>query len=812
MAKEIADGKNKIKRIFWVLGISPFIVLTLLLIAASFSDLPGLKKLENPKSDLASEIITSDGEVIGKFWIKNRTNITFEDIPEHMIQALIATEDERFHDHSGIDPKGAARAVFFLGKRGGGSTITQQLAKLLFHEKPKTKFGRIFQKAQEWIIAGRLERSYTKEEIITMYFNQYDFLYQAVGLQSAASIYFGKDPEELEVQEAAVLVGMLKNPILYNPKKESSQERAMIRRNTVLNQMVRNEFLNQAECDSLKLQPIELKFTPQSHDEGLAPYFREVMRSDVKEILERKDSNGDLVHTDANGNPYDVYNDGLRIYTGLDSRLQEHAEFAVKEHLSKELQKDFDRLNQRNRNRPFSDDVNKKQIKRIMDNAMKRTRRYKVATGKLCGYCGRTKYIDKLDHEGEEYYSCSYEDHMHKYKTAVRSEKELQEYFKIPVKTRVFTWSGYKDTLMSPIDSIRHHKKFLHAGLMSVNPKNGFVKAWVGGIDYKFFKYDHVRQGKRQVGSTFKPIIYANAIRDGYSPCFELPNQKVCFDLPDRTQWCPKNSGNNYGGVISLKAGLANSVNTVTAWVMKNCGGPKATIKLARDLGIKSHLEEVPSLCLGVADLSVLEVTAANATFANKGVYVEPIIVIRIDDKNGNTIYEAEPITNEAIDESNAYGMLNLMMGTADGVYNKSTDKISGTAMRLRRDDKSRKYDDIGDMQIACKTGTTQNNSDGWFIGLTPELVTGVWVGADDRSVHFESTGYGQGANTALPIWGFYMNKAYKDKRLDISQEDFEKPPYFVIEDCDTESINPFNFGDGDGGLDSDPFGDDDDI
>ncbi|NND76724.1 MAG: penicillin-binding protein [Flavobacteriales bacterium] len=803
--------KNKAKRLFWVLGLAPFIILGLLLIAAAFSDLPEFKELENPKSDLASEIITSDGNVIGKFWNKNRTNIEFEDIPDHMVQALIATEDERYHSHSGIDPKGAARAIVFMGSRGGGSTITQQLAKLLFHERPKTKFRRIFQKAQEWIIAGRLEKSYTKNEIITMYFNQYDFLYNAVGLKSAANIYFGKDPIDLVVEEAAVLVGMLKNPIMYNPKKEKFEESAMNRRNTVLYQMVRNEFLSQAEFDSLKLQQIELKFTPQSHEEGLAPYFRETMRSDVKKILESKDEEGNFKHVDANGEPYDIYNDGLRIYTPIDSRLQEHAEFAVKEHLSKELQKDFDRLNRKNKDRPFSDDVDKTQINKILENAMRRTDRYKVLTGKRCGFCERIKYVDKIKSEGKEVYSCSYPDHKYKYKVPIRSDKEIKEIFKIPVQTKVFTWEGYKDTLMSPMDSIRHHKKFLHAGLISIDPRNGFVRAWVGGIDYKYFKYDHVRQGKRQVGSTFKPIIYTNAIRDGYSPCYELPNQKVCFDLADGSQWCPKNSGDNYGGVISLKAGLANSVNTVTAWVMKNCGGPKATIKLARDLGIKSHLDEVPSLCLGVADLSVMEVTAANATFANKGVYIEPITILRIDDKNGNTIYEAEPNTNEAIDEDNAYTMLDMMMGTSEGVFNKSTGRISGTAMRLRGDDKRRKYDNIGKMQIACKTGTTQNNSDGWFIGLTPELATGVWVGADDRSVHFESTGYGQGANTALPIWGYYMNKAYKDKRLNISQKDFEKPPYFYSEDCDETQENGFNFEGADEGIDS-LFEDDNDI
>ena len=746
--KKIKKDTGRIKRILWFLGLFPLVLLSLLLVAAAFSDLPETERLENPTSELATEIMSSDDKVLGKFWEENRTNIEYEDIPQHMVNALIATEDERFRDHSGIDPEGVARAVIFMGNKGGGSTITQQLAKLLFSERPRTKFERIFQKAQEWIIAGRLEKRYSKNEIITMYLNEYDFLYNAVGLKSAAFTYFGKRPIELKIEEAAILVGMLKNPILYNPMKQAYAENALNRRNTVLHQMLKNEFLEKAEYDSLKLLPIVLDYNLQSHEEGLAPYFREELRAEVKSILNATDDEGNLIYHDVKGEKYDLYNDGLRIYTTLDSRLQEYAEFAVKEHLSKELQKDFDRLSKRNKFPPFSNDINKKQIDAIIQRAKKNSERYK------------------------------------RLKKQELSDKEIDEIFNNPVPIRVFTWNGYRDTVMSPIDSIWHHKKYLQAGMVSIDPSNGFVKAWVGGIDFKYFKYDHVKKGRRQVGSTFKPIVYANAIRDGYSPCFELPNQKVCFDLPTGKQYCPKNSNDEYGGVISLKAGLANSVNTVTAWVMKNCGGPEATIKLARDLGISSDLDPVPSLCLGSADISVLEITAANATFANKGVYIEPTTVLRIEDKNGNSIYEAEPRTNEAIDARNAYAMLDLMMGTIDGAYNKSSGKITGTAQRLRGDNKRRKYDNIGNMQIACKTGTTQNNSDGWFIGLTPELVTGVWVGGEDRSVHFESTAYGQGANMALPIWGFYMNKAYNDKELNISQEDFEKPLNYTVEDC----------------------------
>lgn len=794
MSKVEENNKSKMKKWFWILGLSPFILLSLLLIAAAFSKLPTFEELENPKSNLATEVLTSDNKVIGKYWNTNRTNIAYEDLPQHLVQALISTEDERYYNHSGVDARGTTRAILYLGSKGGGSTITQQLAKLLFSERPRTKARRIFQKAQEWIIAGRLEKAYSKNEILTMYLNQYDFNYNAVGIQSAANIYFGKDPDDLSIEESAMLVGMLKNSSLYNPIRR--EELVIKRRGVVLGQMARNGFITSEVRDSLNTLPLGISFTPQSHDEGLAPYFREILRGEITEIMGKKDSDGNYVYINANGKPYNVYNDGLKIFTTLDSKLQEYAEYAVREHLSTELQKDFDRLNKRNRNAPFSDDVDKKQIESILKSSILRTDRYKVATGKLCGFCKRNAYMSLIKEDGIEYYTCTYDDHANKYQRPVLNEEEIEEYFKTPVNTTVFTWEGYKDTLMSPMDSIIHHKKYLQAGLMSVDPKNGFVKAWVGGIDYKYFKYDHVKQGRRQVGSTFKPIIYATAIRDGYSPCYELPNQKTCFDMPEgQPDWCPKNSSGKYGGVISLKAALANSVNTVTAWVMKQFG-PDAIIRLASDMGIQSDLAPVPSLCLGVADLSVYEMTAANSTFANKGVYIEPIVIVRIEDKNGNTIYEAEPITREALDEETAYTMLDIMKGTIDGAYNKSTDRTSGTAQRLRRDDKRRKYDNIGNMPIACKTGTTQNNSDGWFIGLTPDLCTGIWVGAEDRSIRFSSTAYGQGANTALPIWGYYMKKVYGDESLDISQEDFEKPEGYVKEDCSQNNSNGFQFED----------------
>jgi penicillin-binding protein 1A len=761
----------------WFVILSPLIGILLLVGMAAISDLPDFETLENPRSELATEVLTSDQKVLGKYYRKNRTNIEYDALSPYMVEALIATEDERFLSHPGIDLESVARATIYMGSKGGGSTLTQQLAKQLLHEPARNIFGRVFQKAQEWVIALKLEKSYTKEEILTMYLNQYDFLNQAVGIRSAAKIYFDKEPNELTVEESAMLVGMLKNSALFNPLRRP--EMVKDRRDVVLSQMVRNDFLEKTEFDSLKTLPLKMTYMRESHDEGLAPYFREVLRSEVTALLESKNDNGEYNYPNPEtGKPYDLYSDGLKIYTTIDSRLQTYAEFGVREHLSKQLQGQFNDFAKNLRNAPFSNDLDKQEVDDILESAVKRSQYHKVLDGVLCGNCERSRTLEKQMKDGKMVYACNNSDCGHIQN--IYSETQIDSIFRAPKEMTVFSWrNGQIDTLMSPLDSIRYYKRFLQAGMMSMDPKTGFVKAWVGGIDYKEFKYDHVKQGKRQVGSTFKPLVYATAIREGNSPCMEIPKVPTTFQqgtfglLKD---WTPQDADHDYGYMGTLKWGLANSVNTITASIMKQYG-PEAVIKLARDMGITSDLAPVPSLCLGVADLSVYEITAANAVFANQGVYIEPIIFTRIEDKAGNAIYNVVPKTREALDPRTAQIMLRMMQGTVDGVYNRHTGKSSGTAMRLRMDLEARKYDGFSrDIRISCKTGTTQNQSDGWFIGMTPDLVTGVWVGAEDRSVRFSSLQLGMGTNMALPMWGFYMKRAYEDESLQLSYEDFEDP------------------------------------
>ncbi len=804
--KEIeAAKKNKRKwsRLLWLAVLSPILGLGLLLAAASFSDLPSIDELGNPNSELATEILTSDNVLLGKYYKKNRTNVEYQGLNEHIINSLLSTEDERFRGHSGIDARGLARAIAFLGKRGGASTITQQLAKMQFtgqRDKSNILIA-IWQKAQEMIIAMRLEKSYTKEEILAMYLNEYDFLNQAIGIKSAANIYFSKEPKNLNIQESAMLIGMLKNSALYNPLR--NPEGVTNRREVVLSQMKKNEVINQAQYDSLRVLPLGLNISKQDHVAGLAPYFREILRSELSTILKEKDKNGDFKYINPDtDNPYDLYTDGLRIYTTIDSRLQEYAEYGVRTHLSQRLQKDFDRFTSRSlRNPPFSNDLDKKTINRVMNSAKKRSKRFRTLEGKLCGKCERVGTLQKeKDTDGVRKWVCSNSDCFARQK--IYTQKEIDKNFDTPTEMKVFTYKGMVDTVMTPLDSIKYYKGFLQAGLMSMDPTTGFVKAWVGGIDYKNFKYDHVKQGKRQVGSTFKPIVYATAIREGYSPCYEIPKvpttfEKGTFNLTE--DYTPQDSDRDYGYMASLNWGLSNSVNTMTAWVMKQFG-PEAVVKLAQDMGIKSELLPVPSLCLGVADLSVYEITAANSTFVNHGVYVEPIIITRIEDKGGNSIFDVAPKTKEAMDPRTAAIMVEMMKGTADGVFNEHKEKSSGTAMRLRMDLQSRKYDGFSkDIEIACKTGTTQNQSDGWFIGMTPDLVTGVWVGAEDRAVRFSDLSLGMGTNMALPIWGHFMKKAYGDKDLKLTMDGFEQPPGIDIShevDCsrvsedDTDSFD----------------------
>ena len=763
---------------WWALVLSPVLGLFFMLVLAALSDLPGTEDLENPRSDLATAILFSDGTQMGQYYRENRIPVDYERISPNVVNALIATEDERFREHSGIDLRGTMRAAVYLGKKGGASTLTQQLSKMLFTNRSTNFIKRTFQKFQEWIISARLERQYTKDEIIAMYLNRFDWINQAVGINSAARVYFNTTPDSLRIEEAALLVGMCKNPALFNPLRRP--DTTLTRRMVVLDQMRKNGFLSTQQYDSLKTLPLGLRFQRVDHTEGPAPYYREVLRAKLIKLFAEKNKDGELRFAKADGSPYDIYTDGLKVYTTLDRRMQQYAEHGVREHLGSELQPDFFKDLAKKKNRPFDFRVSKEEIDGILNTAMKRSVRYRILTGRQCGNCERpARYIEQKMHEGHKHFHCRPDLGGCDTYWPVVKEEEIPKIFDTPTKMRVFTWKGERDTVMSPMDSIRYYKGFLQSGLLSIDPHTGFVKAWVGGIDFKHFQYDHVEQARRQVGSTFKPFVYATALREGMDLCREVPNQRVCFDMPPgQPDWCPENSDAVYGGMVTLEYALANSMNTVTAWLMKQYG-PQAVTVLARHMGVKSPLEAVPSLCLGVADLTLMEMTGAFASFANQGVYIEPILFTRIEDKNGNTIYDVTPSTYEALDEITAFKMLKILKGVTDGAYNPSTGKVVGTGLRLRTSWGNRqKYANIK-FPTAGKTGTTQNNSDGWFIGITPDLVTGVWTGADDRSVRFSSTDKGQGANMALPIYGYYMNGVYADPSIDISTGDFEVPEGF---------------------------------
>lgn len=726
---------------FWGLFLLGLLCIGLTIALAAwgaFGPLPSFEEIENPRSNLASEVITSDGEVLGKYYLDNRTHADYQDLSPHLINALVATEDERFYEHSGIDFRSLARAVLTLGGAGGGSTITQQLAKQLFHEAAGSTWERIPQKFKEWVISVQLERQYTKEEIIAMYFNQLDFLYQAVGINSASKIYFNTTPDSLALEEAAVLVGMAKNPALYNPKR--FPERMQSRRNIVLKQMVKNEVLSPERYDSLKTQPIDLKFKRQSHLEGLAPYFREHLRDRMKSWIAQNPK--------PDGSSYDLYTDGLKIYTTIDSRMQRHAENAVKEHLSN-LQSVFFKQEANRRAAPFHN-LSQNEIDRILQRAMRQTPRY--------------RNLVKAD----------------------VGRDSIQANFKKPVPMRVFSWEGDIDTVMSPLDSIRYYKHFYQSGLLSVEPQTGFIKAWVGGIDYEHFKYDHVTQGRRQVGSTFKPFVYSTAIKQKhYSPCFEVPNVKTCIEEGEYgllEDWCPSNSNKEYGGSYTLKAALANSVNTVTTYLMKQVG-PSPVIRLLREMGIKAKVDTQPAIALGTVDMNVHEMVGSYTTFVNQGVYTEPIAISRIEDKSGVVLEEFSPKTREVMNREDAYIMLDLLQGV--------TNHGTGSRLRLQRgnylNDVVTGFPYGFKNPIAGKTGTTQNNSDGWFMGAVPNLITGVWSGCDNRAAHFGATYYGQGATVSLPSWALFMEKCYADPGLNISKQGFQKPevPITVELDCE---------------------------
>ncbi len=727
--KKKKSSSLKISLAVWFVALAPVLALCLFVFSVSkgvFGELPSFEELENPKSNLASEVISSDGQLLGKYFIQNRSNTSFNELSPVLVKALIATEDIRFENHSGIDIKGLLRVLFktILTRQdaGGGSTLTQQLAKNLFPREKMTTTGLIIRKVKEWIIAVRLEKSYTKEEILTMYLNTVEFGQNAFGIKSASRTFFQKSPSELNVAESAVLVGLLKGPTIYSPVRNPAN--STIRRNTVLAQMTKYGFLSKHDFDSLKATPITLKYKADDHNQGLATYFREMLRLEMNDWCKE--------HKKADGTPYNIYRDGLKIYTTLDSRMQRYAEEAVKEHLSA-LQKTFFE-HWKNRN-PFNESLG------VLDQGIKRSARYAG-----------------LKAEGV-------------------SEDSIQKNFAAKTRMTIFSWNGDIDTVMSPLDSIKYYKMILQTGMMSMEPHTGFVKAWVGGDNFEHFKYDHVKEGKRQVGSAFKPILYTLAVQEGYSPCFKVPNTPVTIITEAGQPWTPKNSDNKYGGMLMLKEALAESVNTISAYLMKQFG-PYATVEMAHKLGIQSEMEKVPSICLGTVDLSVFELVGTYSTFANKGVWTQPVYLTRIEDKNGVVLQEFIPKKIEAISEQTAYVMINMMMGAVQ----------FGTSVRLR-------YKYGLTQPMAGKTGTTQNQSDGWYMGITPELVSGVWVGCEDRSVHFRSTSLGQGANMALPVWALYMKKLYADKELNIYQGDFEKPEgKITIElDCNKYKNNQSN-------------------
>jgi penicillin-binding protein 1A len=747
--KKVQSTSNKFIKWFWIAfgsGVGFIFLLFLLASLEVFEKLPTFEELENPESNFATEIISIDGKTLGKYAHENRTPVQFEDLPENLINALVSTEDERFFEHSGIDGKGTLRAVSKLGKGGGASTITQQLAKLLYHgEGSKNIVKRIFQKVNEWIIAIRLERQYTKQEIITMYLNKFDFLYRAIGIRSASRIYFGKEPKELKVEESAVLVAMLKNPRQYNPRREISKKKSFGRRNQVFAQLYRSGKVTEKEKDSLQKLPMELDFSPEEHYDGLATYFRTYLRGYMKKWIKENPK--------ADGTFHNLYRDGLKIYVTIDSRMQRYAEEAVTEHVSN-LQRVFFKEQKKNPTAPFYESEDHEgAIDRIMSLAMRSTERYRLL------------------------------------KKAGKSKKEIEKAFNTKRKMRVFSWKGTRDTILSPYDSIRYYKHFLHTGLLSIEPQTGHVKAWVGGINNKSFQYDHVKQGKRQVGSTFKPFVYASAIDQlQLSPCEKYPNTpytvpKEAYGMDE--DWTPRNSGDKYGGELTLKRALAKSINVITARLI-HMVGPKTVVRLAKRAGISSHIPPYPSIALGTADASLYEMVGAYAMFANKGLRVNQMMVLRIEDRNGTVLQNFTPKTSQVLSEESAYVVLELLKGVTE----------DGSGVRLRGkwgkypDNVATGYPYEFTNQIAGKTGTTQNHTDGWFMGVVPNLATGVWTGGDDSIVHFENITQGQGATMSLPTWALYMKKCYADPDLNISQEDFEKPEHVSIQlDCHTAPV-----------------------
>lgn len=772
--------RKKLLIILWsgLVGVTLLVALVFLAIAKGWIGyMPPVEELENPINKFASEVITADGKMLGTYSYSkdNRVFVGYDELSPNLIHALIDTEDFRFEQHSGIDARALFRAIVKRGilmqaSAGGGSTITQQLAKQLYSDVAENTLQRLFQKPIEWVIAVNLERFYTKEEILTLYLNYFDFLNNAVGIKTASNTYFSKEPKDLKVEEAATLVGMCKNPSYYNPVRHN--ERARGRRNVVIDQMCKAGHLTEAQADSLKALPLKLRYRRVDHKEGAGTYFREYLR---RMMIAKKpvrseyrgwqmqqyyeDSlaweNNPLYgwcnkNTKKDGTNYNLYTDGLKIYTTIDSRMQRYAEEAVHEHVALFLQPQFFKEKKGRKTAPYTNQISAEEVNKILDRAMRQSDRYRIMT--KAGY----------------------------------SEDEIRQAFNQKQEMTVFSYQGDIDTIMTPMDSIRYYKYFLRVGFMSMDPHTGYVKAYVGGPDYTHFQYDMAMVGRRQIGSTIKPYLYTLAMENGFSPCDETRNVEQTLVTETGETWTPRNSSNKrYGEMVTLKWGLANSNNWISAYLMSKLN-PYALVRLIHNFGVLNRdIQPTPSLCLGPCEISVGEMVSAYTAFANKGIRTAPLFVTRIEDSDGNVLAEFSPVMQEVISETSAYKMLIMLRA----VINEGT----GGRVRFR-------YGIQADM--GGKTGTTNNNSDGWFMGFTPSLVSGVWVGGEDRDIHFDTMLYGQGASMALPVWAIYMNKVYADKSLGYSQDErFEIPEGFdpcagMNESTDSDSVVT------DGGID----------
>ncbi|MFV0289731.1 MAG: transglycosylase domain-containing protein [Mangrovibacterium sp.] len=785
---------------FWgiiIIGISSLILMFYLIANGKLGEMPSFEELENPQNLVASQVISRDGKVLGRYFRENRVDAKYEDFPPDLINALVATEDARYYNHSGIDLRGLFRVVKGLltgnSSSGGGSTLSQQLAKMLFPRDPNASTADlILRKFKEWVIAVQLEKSYTKEEIITMYLNKYDFLNLAVGINSASRIYFGCEPLDLKIEQSAMLVGMAKNSALFNPVRR--EELTLNRRNVVLAQMEKYDYISEDVCDSLQQLPLGLNFSREDFKEGLAPYFREHLRLTLGASEPKRDNYASWQNeeytqdslawatnplygwcnknTKEDGSNYNLYTDGLRIYTTIDSRMQQYAEEAVTEHLQLYLQPAFNNHKKNLKNAPFPNNLSTDEIKDVLQASMRQSERYRVLKRVL-------KY----------------------------SDKEIEKDFNTPISMTVFSWDAQNsshslDTIMSPLDSIRYTIGILRSAMMSMDVETGQIRAYVGGPDYRHFMYDMVSKGKRQVGSTVKPFLYTLAMQNGYSPCTKVPNIPQQFILDDGRTWTPKNAGSSDldGEMVTLSWGLAHSVNYISAWVMKQFN-PPAMKTIMQKLGITSPIEAVPSMFLGTMDISIYEMVGAYGVFGNKGVYTQPYFVTKIADKYGNTISSFQPNRHDAIDENTAYLMVNLLQNVV----------LKGSGGRLRSGQYAQTYNEetksvnksseqykpfVG--PIGGKTGTTQNQSDGWFMGETAQLATGVWTGGEVRSIRFPSLTFGQGARMAMPIFGRFLRKVYDDPTLEYKDNiPFEKPKGFNISlDCDDNNENTENRSD----------------